>query len=102
MARPRSFDEADVVRSARKQFHRAGYAGTSLEDLCRVTNLGKGSLYASFGDKHDLFLRAFDLYCLDLVAEASADLSGPGSAYQRLLDHIRAVAKSIVADRKRV
>ena len=38
----------------------------------------------------------------DLVAEASADLSGPGPAYQRLLDHIRAVAKSIVADRKRV
>jgi AcrR family transcriptional regulator len=100
--RPRSFDEAEVIRAARNQFHRAGYAGTSLEDLCRVTNLGKGSLYASFGDKHDLFLRAFDLYCLDLVAEASADLSGPGPAYQRLLDHIRAVAKLIVTDRKRV
>ena len=102
MARPRSFDEADVVRSARNQFHRSGYAGTSLEDLCRVTGLGKGSLYSSFGDKHDLFMRAFDLYCREVVAEARADLSGPGPAYPRLLQHIRAIAKATVADRKRV
>jgi TetR/AcrR family transcriptional repressor of nem operon len=102
MARPRSFDEADVVRSARNQFHRSGYAGTSLEDLCRVTGLGKGSLYSSFGDKHDLFMRAFDLYCREVVAEARADLSGPGPAYPRLLQHIRAIAKATVADRKRI
>ena len=102
MARPRTFDEDDVVRSARNQFHRSGYAGTSLEDLCRVTNLGKGSLYSTFGDKHDLFLRAFDLYCREVVAEARVDLSGPGAAYPRLLEHIRAMAKSTVADRKRV
>jgi TetR/AcrR family transcriptional repressor of nem operon len=102
MARPRTFDEADVVRSARNQFHRSGYAGTSLEDLCRVTGLGKGSLYASFGDKHDLFMRAFDLYCREVVAQARADLSGPGPAYPRLLGHIRLMAKTTVADRKRV
>jgi TetR/AcrR family transcriptional regulator, transcriptional repressor for nem operon len=102
MARPRSFDEAEVVRSARNQFHRAGYAGTSLDDLCRVTGLGKGSLYASFGDNHDLFLRAFDLYCREVVAEARADLSGPGRAYPRLLNHLRLMAKTTGADRKRV
>lgn len=102
MARPRTFDEDDVVRSARNQFHRSGYAGTSLEDLCRVTGLGKGSLYATFGDKHDLFLRAFDLYCRDVVSETRADLAGPGPAYPRLLSHLRAMAKSTVADRKRV
>ena len=102
MARPRTFDEADVVRAARNQFHRSGYAGTSLEDLCRVTSLGKGSLYSSFGDKHDLFLRAFDLYCREVVGETRADLQGPGPAYPRLLDHIRAVAKATVADQKRV
>lgn len=102
MARPRTFDEDEVVRSARNQFHRSGYAGTSLEDLCRVTRLGKGSLYASFGDKHDLFLRAFDLYCRDVVAVARADLSGPGPAYPRLLAHVRAIARATAADCKQV
>jgi TetR/AcrR family transcriptional repressor of nem operon len=102
MARPRTFDEAEVIRSARNQFHRSGYAGTSLDDLCRVTGLGRGSLYSSFGDKHDLFLRAFELYCRDVVAETRADLSGPGPAYPQLQQHIRAIARSTIADTKRV
>ena len=102
MARPRTFDEDDVIRSARNQFHRSGYAGTSLDDLCRVTGLGRGSLYSSFGDKHDLFLRSFELYCRDVVAEARADLGGPGPALPQLEQHIRAVTQSTVADTKRV
>jgi TetR/AcrR family transcriptional regulator, transcriptional repressor for nem operon len=62
MARPRQFDEELVLRAVREQFWDAGYAATSLEDLMRVSGLGKGSLYAAFGDKHQLFLRALRSY----------------------------------------
>ncbi|MEV6369050.1 TetR/AcrR family transcriptional regulator [Micromonospora musae] len=62
MARPRQFDEDEVLRAVRDQFWDAGYAATSLEDLMRVSGLGKGSLYAAFGDKHQLFLRALRSY----------------------------------------
>jgi AcrR family transcriptional regulator len=62
MARPRQFDEKRVLRAVREQFWNAGYADTSLEDLMRVSGLGKGSLYAAFGDKHQLFLRALRSY----------------------------------------
>jgi AcrR family transcriptional regulator len=62
MARPRQFDEKHVLRAVRDQFWNAGYAATSLEDLKRVSGLGKGSLYAAFGDKHQLFLRALRSY----------------------------------------
>jgi TetR/AcrR family transcriptional repressor of nem operon len=62
MARPRQFDEQRVLRAVREQFWNAGYAATSLEDLMRVSGLGKGSLYAAFGDKHQLFLRALRSY----------------------------------------
>ncbi|MGP4021296.1 TetR/AcrR family transcriptional regulator [Saccharopolyspora sp. 5N708] len=65
MARPRSFDEQRVVHAVRDQFWNAGYAATSLEDLMRVSGLGKGSLYAAFGDKHQLFLRALRSYTDD-------------------------------------
>jgi AcrR family transcriptional regulator len=47
MARPRQFDEERVLRAIREQFWDAGYAATSLEDLMRVSGLGKGSLYAA-------------------------------------------------------
>ena len=62
MGRPRQFDEERVLRAIREQFWDAGYAATSLEDLMRVSGLGKGSLYAAFGDKHQLFLRALRSY----------------------------------------
>jgi AcrR family transcriptional regulator len=62
MGRPRQFDEKHVLRAVREQFWNAGYAATSLEDLKRVSGLGKGSLYAAFGDKHQLFLRALRSY----------------------------------------
>ncbi|MEN3264823.1 TetR/AcrR family transcriptional regulator [Pseudonocardia sp.] len=62
MARPRQFDEERVLHAVRDQFWDAGYAATSLEDVMRVSGLGKGSLYAAFGDKHQLFLRALRSY----------------------------------------
>lgn len=65
MARPRQFDEEAVLRAVRDQFWDAGYAATSLQDLMRVTGLGKGSLYAAFGDKHGLYLTVLRRYADD-------------------------------------
>jgi AcrR family transcriptional regulator len=65
MARPRAFDEKQVLNAVREQFWDAGYAATSLQDLMRVSGLGKGSLYAAFGDKRQLFLRALHSYTDD-------------------------------------
>lgn len=64
--RPRQFDEDTVLRAACDQFWDAGYRATSLQDLMRVSNLGKGSLYAAFGDKHELFLRVLRRYVASL------------------------------------
>jgi AcrR family transcriptional regulator len=98
MARPRKFDEARVVRAARDQFWSGGYAATSVDDLQDVTGLGRGSLYGAFGDKHALFLRVFDDYCTDAVAGVRGQLRAPGSAYEHLVAHIRAVAEGVAAD----
>ena len=65
MARPRAFDEKQVLNAVREQFWDGGYAATSTEDLMRVSGLGKGSLYAAFGSKRQLFLRALHSYTDD-------------------------------------
>ncbi|KIH96506.1 transcriptional regulator [Streptomonospora alba] len=62
MPRPRKFDEDGVVEAIRQEFWDKGYAATSVDDLMRVSGLGKGSLYGAFGDKHDLFLRVLREY----------------------------------------
>ena len=76
MARPRKFDEGAVVGAAREQFWDGGYAATSVDDLTAATGLGKGSLYGAFGDKHALFLRALDDYCVDATGRVLAQLRG--------------------------
>ncbi|MFE9577066.1 TetR/AcrR family transcriptional regulator [Nocardia sp. NPDC006044] len=62
MPRPREFDEDRVVLAIRDEFWDKGYAATSMDDLLRVSGLGKGSLYGAFGDKRSLFLRVLRAY----------------------------------------
>jgi AcrR family transcriptional regulator len=100
--RPRSFDEDTVVAAARDRFWGGGYAATSVDDLTAATGLGKGSLYGAFGDKHALFVRALDGYCVDAMDQVEAQLRQPGvSAYDRLAGHVRATVAGVVADSER-
>ena len=62
MARPRAFDETDALQKALDTFWHRGYGATSVEDLVAATGLNRASLYATFGDKHRLFMRALRQY----------------------------------------
>ncbi|MDT7799818.1 MAG: TetR/AcrR family transcriptional regulator, transcriptional repressor for nem operon [Actinomycetota bacterium] len=102
MARPRSFDEGAVLRTAREQFWSTGYAGTKIDDIAAATGLGKGSLYGAFGDKHALFLRVFDDYCTESAESTRRALDGHDSgAHQRIRDYVLGIAESTAADRDR-
>lgn len=102
MARPRTFDEQEVVAAARDEFWERGYAATSVDDLTAATGLGKGSLYGAFGDKHTLYLRALDDYISSSLDDVRASLRNPSStAYDRLASHIRGQAKVLAADKGR-
>jgi AcrR family transcriptional regulator len=60
--RPREFDIDQALERAMHLFWRQGYEGTSLSDLTRELGLTRTSLYAAFGSKEALFLKALDLY----------------------------------------
>ncbi|OAF09910.1 TetR family transcriptional regulator [Bradyrhizobium centrolobii] len=72
--RPRSFDAEAAVERAMGVFWSRGYHATALPDLLRATKLSRGSLYAAFGDKHSLFLRALDCYIADAVTRMDIEL----------------------------
>jgi len=89
------------VQAARDQFWLHGFNGTSLDDLTVVTGLGRGSLYAAFNDKRDLFLRALDDYATTVMGQLLADLRDPDkSGRDRVVDHIRLITKLLTADTK--
>lgn len=73
--RPRGFDTEAAVERAMGVFWSRGYHGTALPDLLRATKLSRGSLYAAFGGKHALFLRALDRYVADALTRTDAELA---------------------------
>ena len=63
MSRPKAFNPDEALEKAMQVFWHKGYEATSMEDLLSAMDINRGSLYATFGDKRELFLKAMDLYC---------------------------------------
>ncbi|WP_337880556.1 TetR/AcrR family transcriptional regulator [Rheinheimera sp.] len=62
VGRPRAFDMDTALQKALEVFWLKGYEGASLPDLCEAMGINKPSLYAAFGNKEQLFLKAIELY----------------------------------------
>ncbi|WP_084712992.1 TetR/AcrR family transcriptional regulator [Streptacidiphilus rugosus] len=89
MGRPREFDEEEILNLAMRLFWRKGYEATTMSDLVSELGLGRGSIYAAFGDKHQLFLKALDRYLqhqATLLAGALNDTAPALPQLRRLLE----------------
>ena len=96
MARPPSYVRDEVIRAAEQQFRTTGYNGTTVDDLATATGLGRGSLYAAFGDKHGLFLQAMEAYFGRLERLAGEALAGPDDgALERLHQFLLAAVDGV-------
>lgn len=69
MARPREFDEDNVLAAVIQCFWSRGYEATSVKDLVEKTGITAASLYNAFGDKRALFRAALDHYIESSVGE---------------------------------
>jgi AcrR family transcriptional regulator len=60
--RPRAYDPDRALTQAMRCFWKAGYSGTSLDAISEATGMNRPSLYAAFGDKQALYLKALHHY----------------------------------------
>jgi len=77
MGRPREFDADEVLECALRQFWKNGYEGTSMAELTEAMGITRPSLYATFGNKEDLFLKVIERYSLDHTAYVWTALQEP-------------------------
>ncbi|WP_445144079.1 TetR/AcrR family transcriptional regulator [Dyella sp. Tek66A03] len=90
MARPRNFNEDQVLDIAIGVFREKGYEGTSTEDLVSAMGIGRQSLYGAFGDKRSLYLAALRRYNTQSVTElldVGRGASSPMKAIEAILVH---------------
>lgn len=84
LGRPREFDIDRTLESATQQFWAVGYEATSLQDLLRVMRLSKSSLYQTFGNKQQLFIRCLGHYQQSMVTQLEEKLAANNSAREFL------------------
>lgn len=98
MARTKEFDPDAALQSALELFWRRGYEATSIADLVEHLGIGRASIYATFGNKHELYLKALDRYAEGRDAVLLAELSQPGDALPAVRAVVRRFAAEAVAD----
>jgi TetR/AcrR family transcriptional repressor of nem operon len=85
----KEFDVDAACDAALELFWRQGYEATSVNDLVAALGIGKASLYATFGTKHELYLTALNRYIARGDERFVEDFAGPGPALagvQRLIE----------------
>jgi TetR/AcrR family transcriptional repressor of nem operon len=101
MARPREFDRGEALKRALAVFWEKGFEATSTDDLVRAMGIGRQSMYDTFGDKHQLYLEALQLYEANTGAELFKRIYECPSPFVALCDYILSIADGALADRAR-
>ena len=78
MARPRSFEESELLESVMLAFWRDGYSATTFRSLESLSGVGIRSLANTFGEKDELYAKALSRY-RSMVAGNLAEMFDPPS-----------------------
>ena len=95
MARPKAFNQDEVLDKAVKVFWAKGYEATSMQDLVDAMGIQRGSLYATFGNKQQLFLQSLERYgkvvvkqFLDILESKPSAIESIELFFAQLVEHL--------------
>ena len=97
MARNKAFDPNRALDEAIVCFKRHGYHGTSLAVLTDAMGIGRASLYATYGDKRSVYLKALDAYVqrtTSFIVDRLESPEDPAGAIRSLLSDLACLAGS--------
>lgn len=85
----KNFDVDATLTKAMQAFWAHGYEATSMQDLVDATGINRASIYATYGDKRALFLRALRKYDVDVrrrMLEQLGASTAPAEAIATVFD----------------
>ena len=95
MARPKAFNEEEVLDKAVAVFWAKGYEATSMQDLVDAMGIQRGSIYAAFSGKQQLFLQSLERYgkvvvkqFLDILESKPSAIESIELFFAQLVEHL--------------
>lgn len=101
MGRPREFDKEEALAKILDVFWAKGFEGTSMSDLETATGLRKGSLYAAYGDKRAMYLKALALYGRTAIDKAERLLTGIDAPERRVGKFLQSAIDAVAIENDR-
>lgn len=89
--RPRAYEPDVALAKAMDVFWRDGFAATSLDTISSATGMNRPSLYAAFGDKRDIYVKAYERY-RERARERMAEIFVSQLPLRTMLRQIYAIA----------
>jgi TetR/AcrR family transcriptional repressor of nem operon len=102
MARTKDFDENEVLTKAMNLFWSRGYNATSMEDLINGLGISRSSLYDTYTNKHNLFIKALEHYQQMGASSLQEIMNTPGSAKETIKKLIEQATVGISDGKKRM
>ena len=87
----KQFDPKEALEKAMQLFWAKGYAATGMTELQERMGIGRKSLYDTFGNKRQLFIKALQLYSNSFVRQIFGELNKEGSP----LENVRRVMRTL-------
>ena len=75
----KQFDPREALEKAMQLFWAKGYAATGMAELQERMGIGRKSLYDTFGNKRQLFIKTLQLYSDSVVRQIFSELDRAGS-----------------------
>jgi TetR/AcrR family transcriptional repressor of nem operon len=89
MGRPKGFSEHEALEKALDVFWQRGYHSVGMTELLDGMGIARQSLYDTFGNKRQLFIKTIEHYRSTRLAGALALLDRPGSPTRNVKDLVR-------------
>lgn len=97
MARTLGFDPETKLRQAMKLFWKKGYAHTSMAELVEALGINRFSLYNTFGDKRQLYLKALEYYRRTVIRRLVVPLLAPEAGLPEVVAYIERLKAGLLS-----
>lgn len=89
--RPRSFEEDEALARIAEVFWERGFDAASLDEISARSGVARPSLYSTFGNKEEMYLRSMELFAARIRAAIATDAEGLEATLMAVFDGLLSI-----------